>query len=152
MDPGAAVALPPSCEADLRMKPIPKKSSSSTQWSDSIPRFPDIRYELLNFPLNWDSIIHMPRGLENIVPSLSSGPSGPCVLHSALLSLEQGSASGQPPVFVNRFIATHPQALTYVLSMTAFTLYHQKKIVMIVATESTKPKIVTTWPFTDKQC
>ena len=121
------MALPPSCEADLRMKPIPKKSSSSTQWSDSIPRFPDIRYELLNFPLN--SIIHMPRGLENIVPSLSSGPSGPCVLHSALLSLEQGSAnygswakSGQPPVFVNRFIATHPQALTYVLSVTAFTL------------------------------
>ena len=123
------MALHPSCEADLRMKHIPKKSSSSTQWCDSVSRFPDISYELLNFPLNWDSIIHMPRGLENIVPSLSSGPSGTCVLYSALLSLEQGSTnygswakSGWPTVFVNSFIATHPHALTYVLSVAAFIL------------------------------
>ena len=71
----------------------------------------------------------MPRGLENIVPSLSSGPSGTCVLYSALLSLEQGSTnygswakSGWPTVFVNSFIATHPHALTYVLSVAAFIL------------------------------
>lgn len=101
----------------------------------------------------------MTRDLENIVSSLSSGPLWPCALHSALLSREQGSAnygswakSGWPSVFVRSFIGTHPHAFTYVLSVAAFTLQYQSWIVMIVTIQSTKHKIFTSRPFTEKLC
>lgn len=77
------------CEADLRMKTIYKNQVPGSSALAPLA-FPGFSYELLNFTLNWDPVIHMPRGLANIFSYLLSRPGWPCVSQSDLLSLEQG--------------------------------------------------------------
>lgn len=63
----------------------------------------------------------------------------------------QSRAHGRPPVLVNEVFTEYSQHLfVYVLSMVAFQLQWQSWIAVTETIWSTKPKIITTWPFKKK--